>query len=577
MMVHRRLLALAGDLRGPLAAGVAIGWLVMAARVAQAALVGVVLGRIFTGAELRDVRATLIAIAVIVVLRALLVWAREVVAQLAAAQIKERVRDRLYGQLTALGPGYLARVRTGAAQSTVVDGVEALEAYFSRYLPQLAVCLTGPLAIVAWIFTRDPWVGATILLGVLAVPTVPRIWDRLLAERGRTHWNAYSALGAEYLDTMQGMATLKSLNAVASRRRLLADRSDHLFRSTMRQMAVSLIDTGLSTLGAGLGVALAVGVGAVRVAQGELDVATLMVLLVLAGECFRPFGELTGFWHAGFLGVSASDGIAALLDERPAAPDRRGAPALPPGAPASISFEDVTFTYPGRGEPAVAGLSLALRPGETVALVGRSGAGKSTVVNLLLRFVAPDSGTIAVGGHDVAAVRAASLRERIAVVSQDAYLFRGTIAENLRLARPDASDAELVAAARDASVHAFVASLPDGYDTLVGERGLTLSGGQRQRLAIARALLRDAPILVLDEATSSVDAENEAAIGAALRRLTAGRTTLVIAHRLNTVRTADRILVIADGRLVEHGTHDELAARAGHYADLVAAQAVLAA
>lgn len=185
-------------------------------------------------------------IAVIVVARSVLVWAREVVAQAAAGLIKERLRDRLYGKLIALGPGYLTKTRTGAAQSTVV---EALEAYYSRYLPQLVICLTGPVVLVAWMFSRDVWVGASVLCGVLAVPLVPRLWDRLLAERGREHWDAYSALGAEYLDSMQGMTTLKSLNAVATRRRLLRDKATHLFRSTMRQMAVSLIDTGLTDFG----------------------------------------------------------------------------------------------------------------------------------------------------------------------------------------------------------------------------------------------------------------------------------------------------------------------------------------
>ncbi len=220
----------------------------------------------------------------------------------------------------------------------------------------------------------------------------------------------------------------------------------------------------------------------------------------------------------------------------------------------------------------MAGLTFAVRPGETVAVVGRSGAGKSTLVNLLLRFVAPQHGRVLVGGHDITELTAESLRARIAVVSQDTYLFRATVAETLRLARPDATDEQLVAAARAANAHEFIATLPEVYATLIGERGLTLSGGQRQRLAIARALLKDAPLLVLDEATSSVDAENEAGIGAARDRLSVGRTTLVIAHRLNTVRNAERILVLAGGQLVEQGTHDELLARRGTYAALVAAQ-----
>lgn len=575
MMVHRRLLALADDLRGPLAWSVLVGWIVLAARVAQAALVGVVLGRMFAGHGVADVQGLLVLIAIVVVARGILVWAREVVAQLAAARIKERTRDRLYGRLIELGPGHLAGTRTGEAQATVVDGVEALEAYFSRYLPQLAVCLTGPLLIVAWMLTQDVWVGATVFAGVLIVPLAPRLWDRLLTARGIEHWDAYQAFGSEYLDSMQGMATLKSLNAAGGRRRLLAAKGEHLYRSTMRQLAVSLVDTGLTTFGVQLGVCAAVAIGALRVANGDLDVTTLMVLLVLTGECFRPFGELSMYWHAGFLGVSASQGIAALLDAEAAAPDRHDAIALPADAPATIAFEGVTFAYPGRSAPAITDLTFAVRAGETVAVVGRSGAGKTTLVNLLLRFVAPQDGRVTVGGHDIAGLQSDSLHERVAVVSQDTYLFHGTIADNLRLADPGAGDEELRAAAGAADIHAFIASLSDGYQTLVGERGLTLSGGQRQRVAIARALLKDAPILILDEATSAVDAESEAGIAAALDRLSAGRTTLLIAHRLNTVRHADRILTLAGGRLVEQGSHERLLARGGTYAELVAAQTEL--
>lgn len=368
------------------------------------------------------------------------------------------------------------------------------------------------------------------------------------------------------------MTTLKSLNAVDGRRKVMRKRGEHLFGSTMRQMAISMIDTGLTTFGVQLGVAMAVGVGAVRVANGDLDVTTLLILLVLTGECFRPFGELSGYWHAGFLGVSASQGITTLLAAPELTLDRPDATELPDRAPSTVAFDAVTYTYPGRTTPAVADLSFEIQAGETVGVVGRSGAGKSTLVNLLLRFVAPQDGRVVVGGYDTATIAADSLRERVAVVSQDTYLFHGSVADNLRLAKAEATDEELVAAARAANAHEFIASLPDGYATTIGERGLTLSGGQRQRVAIARALLKDAQILVLDEATSAVDAENEVGIVAALDRLSTGRTTLVIAHRLNTVRHADRILVLADGRLVEQGRHADLLAGAGQYAALVAEQ-----
>ncbi len=573
MMMHRRLLSIAGLVWWQVGLTVAVGLAMSATLVAQAFLVGTILQRLFRGLPLGSVDVLLWAVASLIVVRAGLAWLREVSVQFTAAAVKDRIRSKLLSKLVELGPGYLLRTRTGAVQSTLVDGVEGLENYYGRYLPQLVNCLVTATFVVGYLYTRDPVVATVALAVVIFIPVGPRIADRIVGRRGREHWEAYKAFNADFVDGLQGITTLKACNAVGRHRQATVDRARTLYRETMRHLAAALVDSGLTALGQGAGSALAVGVGAVRVTSGNLDVPSLFLVLVLANEGFRPFRELTGYWHAGYMGVAASGAIADIYSAVPDVVDRPGAvPFDAARQGASVAFDDVTFSYETRDHPALAHVSFSAEPGETVAIVGRSGAGKTTLVALLQRFFDPQEGRVVIGGVDARDLTLDSLREQIAVVAQDTYLFYGTVADNLRLAKPGATTEELVAAAKAANAHAFIASLPAGYDTPVGERGLTLSGGQRQRIAIARALLKDAPILVLDEATSAVDTANEAAITEALDRLAAGRTTLVIAHRLSTVRHADRIVVLAGGQVVEVGDHDDLLDRRGDYSRLIAAQ-----
>ncbi len=572
-MIHRRIVGLTAGVRRLLLLSIALGLAVSATWVVQGTLIALVVRRILDGGGWDAIAGFVAAVAGLTLLRAVLIFAGEVLAKNVSAAVKTKLRRRLFAQLLLLGPGYLEHTETGKVQATLVDGVEALESYVGYYLPHAVVSVVVPVCIFGVIVSLDPLIGVVVLAFALAVPLIPRIWDRILGEYGQRHWAAYSSLDAQFVDSMQGMVTLKALNASERRGEQLRAASQTLYRATMAQLSISMIRNGLVGFAMSAGVALAVGIGSFQVVAGDLDIAGLLIVLFLSAECFRPLVELDAYWHAGYMGISASTGIFELLDTEPgirdAAAGGTGVATSPGGA---IALHDVTFRYSSDARPALEDVSLKIREGETLAIVGSSGAGKTTVASLLLRFFDPQEGRLTFGETDFRDIPLDDLRRSIGYVSQDTYLFGGTIEENLRIGRPDATPEAIRDAAAKANIHAFIQALPDGYDTIVGERGAKLSGGERQRIAIARALLKDAPVLILDEATSNLDGANEAAIRQALSLLTRGRTTIIIAHRLSTVVNADRIVALDNGRVAESGRHGDLVSRGGHYAQLVRAQ-----
>ena len=555
-----------------LAATVGLGVAVAATFTAQALLLSQVFVRLFDGQALGDVGWLLAGLAAVLLVRPVLVLARELSVHRTGVAVKRRLRARLLGHLAALGPLGTSRTRSGQVQSLLTDGIENLEPYYGRYVPQIAVTVITVAGVTAILATVDPFVALTVAVVALLVPLLPRLWDRVLAERGHSHWSAYSALNADFVDSMQGMTTLKVYDAATRRREDLRRAGTRLLDATLGQLRLSLVESGLAGLGLVAGPALALAVGLGRVAQGQLAPEQLFLVVLLSLEAFRPFRELAMHWHAGYLGISAAEGFRAVEALTPPVAVPAAPRVLPAGA-VEVVVDGVTFTHAEADGPALRGVSLVLRPGETTALVGASGSGKSTLVSLLLRFADPDSGGITVGGVDLREVDPATVADVVALVPQDPVLFSGSVADNLRAAAPAASDADLLDALSAAGALELVTPERGGLATPVGEQGALLSGGQRQRLAIARALLRRTAVLVLDEATSALDGRREAEVLDSLDR-TCGTDTarLVVAHRLATVRSADRIVVLSEGSVVESGTHDELMALGGDYAAMVVEQ-----
>ncbi|HEV2282729.1 MAG TPA: thiol reductant ABC exporter subunit CydC [bacterium] len=557
--------------RGRIAAAVALGLLASGVGIARFALLAWMLALVFRSAPAGALAAPALAVAGAVVLRGLLEHARTVIAHGTAVRIQEDLRARLYDKIAELGPAWFAGERTGGVALSVVDGVEQLQTFFGQYLPQLLISALTPLVIFVFIAWWDVRVAAVMLGFALLGLVLPSAFHRWSHSAARAQQVSARAFSAEFLDALQGLATLKAFGQSAAYGRMLAERARLLARTITRVLFTNLITRGITDIAVTAGAAAALALGAYRVSHGLMSLPALLVILMAGTEIFRPLRDLRTVMHQGLTGQAAALGITNLLAAVPPLP--AGEDARPAALEPTIDFEEVGFAYPGGRRPALSGLSFRVAAGERIGVVGMSGAGKSSIARLLLRLYDPQAGAVRIGGRDLREIDPEVVRAHIAVVQQDTYLFHGTIEENLRLGGPDAGAAELEAAARAANAHEFIQALPDGYATRIGERGAKLSGGQRQRLAIARALLRNAPILILDEALSSVDAENEAVIQEALDRLMAGRTTLILAHRLSSVVGADRIIVVEGGRVVATGSHVALMRQDGPYRRLMGAQA----
>ncbi len=505
-------------------------------------------------------------------LRAGLVWSSQVTAQRVAGQIKNHLRERLTTHLFTLGPTYTQGERSGELTNTAIEGIEALDAYFSQYIPQLAMSVLIPVTMLMVVFPLDFISGLVLLLTAPLIPIFMILigsWAETLTNR---QWISLSRMSAHFLDVLQGLTTLKLLGRSRQQIETIALISDRFRQTTMEVLRVAFLSALVLELVSTLSTAIvAVEIG-LRLLYGHLAFEQAFFVLILAPEFYLPLRQLGTRFHAGLSGVTAIRRIFEILETASANKKAQFLQKTELLFPLkTIHFDNVHYVYDDGTRPALKSVSFTIDLGQKIAVVGPSGAGKSTLVQLLLRFIEPQQGHILVNGLPLNDFELSAWRAQVAWLPQQPYLFHVSVIENLRLANPKATMEQVRWATHQANATTFIEALPQGYDTIIGERGARLSGGQAQRLALARAFLKDAPFLILDESTANLDPEQESQIQAAMKQLLHGRTALIIAHRLKTIYQADQILVMSAGQIIERGTHDGLLQQRGLYHRLVKA------
>ena len=545
-ILDQRLVRRARPVRRLLVLDTAVGIASAALVLLQAILIGRIVAQAFAGASLPAVSSDLALLAVTFCARSLTAWVFEVAGRRAASTVLSELRLALVERRLRDEPLALDRAGAGEIAATAVQGVDGLEAYFARYLPQVVLALIVPLAVLALAAVIDPLSAGLMLLTLPLVPLFMWLIGRYTEERTRERWLSLRLLSNHFLDVVRGLPTLRAFNRAAQQARVLADVGEHYRRTTVGTLRVGFLSGSVLELAATLGVALVAVTVGVRLVDGALGLQAGLTVLVLAPELYLPVRQLAGQFHASADGVAVAQRMLELIEH---SPDEKAPRMLLAPSPldAPVRLEAVSFAYPSRTGLVLDSLDLELHPGETVALVGPSGSGKTTVANLILGFAEPDSGRVTVGGHDLALCRTDVWRRHIAWVPQHPTIFRGTIADNIRLGRPGATERDLRDAAVLAGADRFIQALPFGYETFVGDGGRPLSAGERRRIAIARAFVREAPLVILDEPTADLDRTSAAVVAESVERLRTGRMVLLIAHRPELVQHVDRVVSLDGG------------------------------
>lgn len=567
-MIRHPLFKQLPHIRGLLGLGAGISVLQTALVIGQMYLLSLVIHRAFMlHTPLGALYATLAALLLLIALRSGLAWVAHVIHQRGAIRIKLHLQDRLFSRLLDAGPARVGEERTGELTASLTEGVEKLDAYFARYLPRAIHVSMAPLGIALFVLSIDPLSGVLLLVTGPLIPVFMALIGGMARTRTQDQWSAMSRMNAHFLDVLQGLTTLKLFGQHHAQAEEIRSISDQYRLTTMGVLKIAFLSGLVLELAASLSTALvAVQIG-VRLVEGMIAFDKGLFVLLLAPEFYLPFRQLGTEHHAAMEGQTAADRLLPLT----ALPviSVPSNPQPPPSASVDIHLEQVVYTYPSRTTPALVDITTTFTARRMHALVGPSGSGKSTLLKILLRYLDPDQGTVSADGLSLSAMDPTAWRRSLAYVSQHPALFHGTVRDNLRMARADATDEEMEEALVLAEAAEFVHALPRGLDTPLGEQAGRLSGGERQRIAMARAFLQRAPILLMDEPTAHLDPDNEERLSRAVERLIRDRTVILIAHRLRTVYRADCIHVLHEGRLAEQGAHDDLIEAGGLYARMI--------